>query len=245
MQPHDQLTIFRNRHRARELRLFRELVESYFLHSERDANDVPMDYEAALHSRSRVNQMLPRIVQIVRAAGLGGSAVSSANTDPGIPIGRVEVLHRIFSARYGNGLDQEIFDVIDMALGVYEGGRYMALGRTVNPLHYASLVLAFVGRAPKRFFSALGLWPGPRRTRLQPDDLARLEAIAARLADAEDIIDSRFVGLQDRQAMRLAEVSNQMAELAERLDFAERVLAQQRPSEQVGSHKGGEAPTPL
>ena len=131
MKPHDQLTIVRNLHRARELRLFRDLVESYFERSERDVNDVPMDWEGAQAARSRINQMLARVIQIVGAAGLGGSVGTAATTDPGPALGRVEVLQRIFSARYGDGLDQEIMDVLDMALGVYEGGRFMALARTI------------------------------------------------------------------------------------------------------------------
>lgn len=75
----------------RELRRFREAVETYFERSERDVNDVPMDWQGAQAARSRIDQMLPRIV---------------------------EVLQRIFSARLGDGLDQEIFDVLDTAVGV-------------------------------------------------------------------------------------------------------------------------------
>ena len=108
MKPHDQLTIIRNRHRARELRLFREVVETYFERSERDVNDMPMDWEGAQAARSRINQMLARVIQIVRAAGVGGSAGASAVTDPGPALGRVEVLQRIFSVRTGDGLDQVI-----------------------------------------------------------------------------------------------------------------------------------------
>jgi hypothetical protein len=224
MKPHDQLTILRNRHRERELRVFRDLVETYFVRSERDVNDVPMDWQGAQAARSRINQMLPRIMQIVRAAGLGGSVGSGVITDPGVALGRVEVLQRIFSASYGDGLDQEILDVLDMALGVYEGGRFTALARTFNPLHYASTALAFLARAPRRLLAALGLWR-PHRSRLGAADLARLELLAAQLADAEAFIDSRLAVIQDRQALRQADYARELAELAERLDFAERMLA--------------------
>ena len=245
MKPHDQLTIIRNRHRARELRLFREAVETYFERSERDVNDMPMDWDGAQAARSRINQMLPRVIQIVRAAGLGGSAGTAAITDPGPALGRVEVLQRIFSARTGDGLDQEILDVIDMALGVYEGGRYLALARTINPLHYLATALAFIVRLPRRLLAALGVWPGPRRSRLGAGDPADLESVVARLAEAEELIDTRLTAVQDRQALRHAEYSRQLAELAERLDFAERVLSLQPPLKRLEAPEASDINTPV
>lgn len=228
MKPHDQLTIIRNLHRARELRRFRDLVETYFERAERDPDGVPVDWEGARAARSRINQMLPRVIQIVRAAGIAGSPGTGTTTDPGLALGRVEVLQRIFLGRPDDGLDQEIVDLLDMALGVYEGGRFPALVRTVNPLHHAATALAFVASGPRRALAALGLRRQQSVPRLRAEDVARLETVAAQLADAESLIESRLVGVQDRQGLRHVEYVRQLAELAERLDFAERVLAQQR-----------------
>lgn len=244
MKRHDQLTVVRNLHRIRELRQFRDLVATYFERSERDVNDMPMDWEGAQAARSRINQMLPRVLQIVRAAGLGGSSGAAVTTDPGPALARVEVLQRIFSARYGDGLDQEIIDVLDMALGVYEGGRFTAMARTLNPLHYAATALAFLARIPRRVLASLGLWRSPRPSRAGAADLAQLEALAARLADAEQLIDTRLAGVLDRQAVRHAEYSRQLAELAERLDFAERVLAGQEPPQRLDAPEA-KIPTPV
>lgn len=245
MKLHDQLTIIRNRHRARELRLFREVVETYFERSERDVNDVPMDWEGAQAARSRINQMLARVIQIVRAAGVGGAVGTSPITDPGPALGRVEVLQRIFSVRTGDGLDQEILDVIDMALGVYEGGRYLALARTFNPFYYAGTALAFVARLPRRLLAALGLWPQPRRSRLGAADPGALESILVRLAEVEEVIDTRLTAVQDRQALRHSEYSRQLAELAERLDFAERVLSLSPPLKRLEAPEERDIITPV
>ncbi|MFN0178558.1 MAG: hypothetical protein ACKVZ0_07125 [Gemmatimonadales bacterium] len=228
MKRHDQLTIVRNLHRARELREFRDLVETYFERAERDPDGVPVDWDGARAARSRINQMLPRVIQIVRAAGIAGSTGTGTLTDPGLALGRVEVLQRIFDGRQEDGLAQEIVDLLDMALGVYEGGRFPALLRTINPLHHAATALGFVASGPRRALAAMGLWRRPSLPRLAPADIARLETVAAQLADAEALIESRLAGVQDRQGVRHAEYARQLAELAERLDFAERVLAQQR-----------------
>lgn len=246
MKPYNHLTIIRNVHRSRELRAFRDLVDVYFDRSQRDPDGVPVDWEAAQVARARINERLSRVIGMVRAAGIGGPAALNPNTDPGLPLGRVEALQHIFSSRYVDGVEQEIFDVIDMAIGVYDGDRVSALLRTLNPFHHAGTALAFVARAPRWFFTALGF---SRRadaaSRLRPADVARLEAAAERLAEAEEFIETRLAALQDRQAMRHAETARQVAELAERLDFAERVLAGQRPPQQLRAADESEIPTPV
>ena len=117
-----------------------------------------------------------------------------------------------------------------MALGMYEASRFNALVRTANPFHYAISALAFVAGIPRRALMAFGLWPQhPRAPRIRAEDVARLEASASRMADAEGLIEKRFAEMRERQARQFAENTHQLEELAERLDFAERVLAQQRP----------------
>ena len=59
--------------------------------------------------------------------------------------------------------------------------------------------------------------------------MTRLEAVAARLANVEELIEMRFTEMRGRQAHEFTENAHLLEELAERLDFAERVLAQQPP----------------
>ena len=240
MLPHNKLTFIRNRHRSRELREFRDLVEVYFDRSERDSDDVAMDWHGAQEARAQINRMLPRIIRIVKAAGIGGPSWSDAVTDPGVVLGRVDVLHRIFTARYGDGVDQEIFDVLDMALGVYDGDQAVAFIRTINPIFYLGRFIAWLTRGPRSLFGF-----GRRPPAVREADLARLEAVVSRLADVEGLIDSRFAALQDRQAERQAEQSRRLEELAERLDFAERVLARQEPQKRLESPKEHGVSTPV
>ena len=228
MIPYDKLTIVRNRHRARDLRRFRGLVETYFEQAEYVADDLPADWEGARAARSQINQMLPRVIQIVHAAGLETPPANIVGSS--LTIADPAVLRNIFGARFADGADQEILDVIDMALGMYEASRFNALVRTANPFHYAISALAFVAGIPRRALMAFGLWPQhPRAPRIRAEDVARLEASASRMSDAEGLIEKRFAEMRERQARQFAENTHQLEELAERLDFAERVLAQQRP----------------
>lgn len=242
MIPHDKLTIIRNRHRARDLRRFRELVETYFERAEYLAEDMPVDWEGVRAARSEINRMLPRMIQVVHAAGLDAPAIDA--TDPNPTMANVRVLRNIFGARYADGTDQEILDVIDMALGVYEASRFNALARTVNPFHYAGTALGFVAKLPRRAFTAL-LPRRSRAPRMRPEDVTRLETVASRLADADEFIERKFAELRDRQAQQFAENAGQLSELAERLDFTERVLAQQRPPNRLKSPDENDVATPV
>ncbi len=200
-------------------------MEAYYERSEYDADDLQTDWEGAQAARAEINRMLPRIAQVVEAARIGTAA---ATGDPGIAVGKPDALQHIFTNRYVDTGGQEVLDIIDMTIGVYEASRFGALARTINPLYYAGTLLGFVFGLPKQLFVALGFGRPPHLPSIQTEDVKRLEAAAARLADTEELIETRFSELRERQARQVAENAHQLTELAERLDFAERVLAQQR-----------------
>jgi hypothetical protein len=229
MQPYDRVTILRNRVRARDLRIFRARVQRYFELLEDETEGQPGDPDGLRAARAEINRMLPRVIQIVEAADLGGSAPASARS----PAGRaVEILHDIFSSRYGPGAYQEILDVIDMALGVYDANLYAALARTVNPFHYLMAALGFAGGLPRRALVAIGVL-SPRAARIRPADLERLEAALSRLAGTEELVEARFAEMREWQSRLSADSAAQVMDLAERMDFLERVLAQQQPVQQL------------
>jgi hypothetical protein len=112
-----------------------------------DTENEPVDWDAVQAARADINRMLPRIAQIVQAADLGASTAGSMRS----PAARaVEILHDIFSPRYADGDYQEILDVIDMSVGVYDAGKYSALMRTVNPFYYVMTALGFPAGLPRR-----------------------------------------------------------------------------------------------
>ena len=64
---------------------------------------------------------------------------------------------------------------------------------------------------------------------LQIEHVTRLEDVATRLADGQDSIETRLAEMADRQERRLSENADQLADLADRIEFAERMVAQQKP----------------
>ena len=88
---------------------------------------------------------------------------------------------------------------------MYEASRFGALARTVNPLYYVGTLLGFVFGLPKQFFNALGFGRPSHLPRIQAEDVKRLEAVASRLAETEDLIEMRFSELRERQARHFCE----------------------------------------
>ncbi len=229
MKRYDRLTILRNRHRARQLRIFRGRVQAYFEQLEYDAEGLPVDWDGVRAARAEINRMLPWVVQIVQAADLGATPIASMRN----PAGRaVEILHDMFSDRYSQGAYQEILDVIDMAEGVYDATQYTALMRTFNPFHYLMTALGFVAGLPRRALLATGLLR-LRSARIRPDDVARFEAALSRLAGTEELIETRFAEMRQWQSRLFAENADQLTDVAERMDFVERVLAQHTPGQRI------------
>ena len=244
MKPYDKITIIRNRHRARDLRIFRELVQTYFERSERLTDDMLADWEGARAARSEINQMLPRVIQVVRAARL--EILTDYRSDPGAQGADVKILRNIFGPRYSDSADQEILDLIDMALGIYEASRFNAMARTVNPFHYTFAALGWLAQVPQRALTAVGILPlRPRAPHIQEETVTRLEAVVSRLANADQLVESRFAEMRDRQAQQNAKNVGQIEELAERLDFAERVMAQQQPVKRLNAQNENDVVTPV
>lgn len=235
MIPYDKLTIVRNRHRARDLTRFRYVVELYFEKSEFVTDEQQIDWEGARAARARINRMLPRVIQIVNAAGFGSDYANQGTRHAG-----VDAIRNIFDARDPVRAEEEILDLLDMAIGVYQATRFNAWWRTVNPLHYTGVALGFVLGLPRKGLTAMGfLGTGLASTPLlQAGHVARLEEVAARLADGQDSIETRLAEMGDRQERRLSENSDQLANLSERLEFAERMMGQlQKPAGAAGDEE--------
>ena len=69
--------------------------------------------------------------------------------------------------------------------------------------------------------------------------------MVSRLADMEELFEMRFAEMRDRQLQHFGDNSEQLVDLAERLDFAERVIAQQRPMNRLKPPNGNEVVTPV
>jgi hypothetical protein len=235
--PRNKLTIIRNRQRARDLARFREVVERFFEKSEYVTDEHLVDWEGARAARAQINRMLPRVIQIVTASGLEYA--------PGTTQTGINALNSIFDSRDPVRAEEEILDLIDLAMGAYQADHYSAMWRTVNPVHYVGVALGFVLGLPRKGLVSIGLAGRTPATPplLQAGQVTRLEDVANRLADGQDSIEIRLAELGDRQERRLSKNSDQIALLAERLEFAERMIAQSNPGEDKNSEDKGVATT--
>ena len=240
--PYDKLTIVRNRHRARTLGQFRDVVEIYFDRTAYLTDEHRIDWEGTRAARAQINRMLPRVIEIVTAAGLGAGSAGPGPRGKG-----ADALRHIFDARDPARTEEEILDLIDMTMGVYQANQLSAAWRTVNPLHYVGVALGFVLGLPRKGLEALGVVGRATTTtpQLQAEHVTRLVAVADRLADGQDSIETRLAEIAERQERRLAENADHLADLAERLEFAERVMVQQKQLAPATPSEDEEAATPV
>lgn len=84
-----------------------------------------------------------------------------------------------------------------------------------------------------------------RANSLREEEIARLESAVSRLGNVEELIEMRLAEIRDRQAQQNARNSDQLVDLAERMDFAERVIAQQRPIDRLKPPRENGAATPV
>lgn len=198
MTPHDRITLLANRYRASTLWRFRQLAERYFVRMVPDETGLPIDWDGALALRAELNRMLPQVLQIVQAAGLDRSYLSGGAIEP-----RLDLLANVVAFCDGDGREQDVLDLLDQAIGVYESDQMPAALRLVNPLHYAGIALRFLVSLPRRFLTTLGLSrPTPPPT-ITTADLARLEAAIARIGTVETSLEVRIAAEVERQARRL------------------------------------------
>lgn len=198
MTPYDRITILANRIRVGALWRFRQLAERYFVRMVPDDTGLPIDWDGALAARAQLNRMLPQVLQIVRAAGLETTYPSAGAIEP-----RLELLANVVAFCDGDGREQDVLDLLDQAIGVYDADQMAAALRLVNPLHYAGIVVRYAAALPRRFLAALGITRTAPTPMLGAAEIARLEAVAARLVAVESALDLRIAAEVERQTRRL------------------------------------------
>ncbi len=238
---YNRVTTLRNRERERDLRKFRRLVEAYFEQSAYETDDLPVDWEAAQRARAQINRMLPRIAQVVKAArpkpddfdmrdiarfDRNAEAISDMFVDGNTGVSEVDVL-----------------DAIDVVIGIYEANQAAAFFRTFNPFHHAGSLMRFVFGFPGRVLLATGIRQFRGERPLPPGQVAQLEAQSSQLREMRHTLDTRMAEMQELHERQMAENADHVAELAERVDFAERMIAQRTPG-QPDSQAEGTASTP-
>ncbi len=142
---YDNITYWENERRIRLLRKFCEHVSGYVEHSSYNhVKHVHREDAEAKNARREINFMMEKVYGIV-----------DVTHDHRGPYGsRVRELLYIFDHFVKEDM---IVDLLQRAIGVYEGNRRKSLGRTFNPFWWLDRVIRWFVRLPFDLLGAVGL----------------------------------------------------------------------------------------
>ena len=157
MNHYKKIAIWENRKRAKLLIEFRDLVVTYFnnlKHS--DFGFKVHENEEAKQVRIKINMGLYKIHSAMILAGVNPTIYYSPPPAIGRLAGNIDLINNIFNLHRFQIGSQELLDVIERAIGIYENDRLNALFRTVNPLFGISLILDYIVSLPFKVIGKMG-----------------------------------------------------------------------------------------
>jgi hypothetical protein len=152
MSAPNRILKWENARRLSALQRFRTDVVTYF--SEDAAGRA--NGRDAQNAREAINRQLDDVRYIVAWAGINPALTYRAPPMVGGYVQNVDVFLNVFRLdHYYMGLN-EIRDLIDQAIGVYEGNEKAARHRTFNPFWYIGAALEWFGSLPFRLIGRAG-----------------------------------------------------------------------------------------
>lgn len=150
-------TIFENRNRVKVLKQFNELVKEYFenikyvmLGTEISEND------KAKKARSQINLILNKAYSYIIYSGSKTSIYYSPPAATGGIAGSVDLLHNIFNLHNLQLKNEQLMDIIERSIGIYENDKKKSIFRTFNPLFWFDKILTYFARIPFKIIGRFG-----------------------------------------------------------------------------------------
>ena len=157
MNHYKKIPIWENRKRAKLLIEFRDLVVTYFNNLKHSDFGLKVhENEEAKQVRIKINMGLYKIHFAMILAGVNPTIYYSPPPAIGGLAGNIDLIDNIFNLHRFQIGSQELLDVIERAIGIYENDRLNALFRTVNPLFWIGLILDYIVSLPFKVIGKMG-----------------------------------------------------------------------------------------
>ncbi len=137
MQLYNQISCWENRRRVRRLKELRNAIVRYFENESSTLNNLAL--------RTTINLMIVSSERMIRAAGIP-TTVHSYNPRTTSSVA-IDLLGSVWNLDQFRITEQEVIDMVERAIGVYEEDYSASWLRTFNPLHWLGLSPFFVFRA--------------------------------------------------------------------------------------------------
>lgn len=151
-----KITVWENKKRLEDLNIFRTQVIDYF-------NDTNFDDfgeldvgKSAMKVRTSINLVIVKIGLIIRASGVNPVMEYTPPPMIGGRIMEIDLISNIFNIHNFRIPPQEVIDIIEKSIGVYQENIIPSLIRTINPFFWLKRMLSFVGAIPFEILEAAG-----------------------------------------------------------------------------------------
>lgn len=157
MKIYNRMLIFENTAKRKLLIKFRELLVSFF--NDQKWDDFSRSYiesEEGAKKRVQINKLVNRVSWVINEAGVSASIYYSPPPISGGFAGHIDLLQNLFNLESYRISPQQIIDIIDRAIGNYEGDRFNAALRVINPLFWFGLLLDYIVSLPFKLIGKMG-----------------------------------------------------------------------------------------
>ncbi len=157
MRTYNEILVWENNRRLKRLNDFRIVVEKYFQQSShhwmnRERTESP-ESEAV---RATINRHLDEIHSILICAGVGVQIRYTPSATRGGYVQDIDILENIFNLHHFQIGANQLLDIIDRGIGVYETDHKPAVLRTINPIFYLQNILNWVVMIPFNLIGKVG-----------------------------------------------------------------------------------------
>lgn len=149
MTPYTKILPWENARCLERLSEFRNLVVEYFNYSKADwrVSD-RIEEPKAQEARVKINRMMDEVHDIILFSGVNPTYRWTPPPAVGGYVQNLDLVQNIFNLQPFQIAPTVVLDVVDRAIGIYEGNAKAAFLRAINPFFYIGRVFDFVARIP-------------------------------------------------------------------------------------------------
>lgn len=158
MKFYKKIPVWENNRRLNKLYEFRELILKYFNNSRYEwMADGRIEENDARKARVAINRSMDEVHDIVLCSGINPSITWTPPPAVGGYIQYIDLLQNVFNLHTFQVEPNNILDIIDRSIGIYESNRMASIIRAFNPIFYIGLIFDALVEIPFVFVGKLGL----------------------------------------------------------------------------------------
>jgi len=156
MRRYKCIPYWENASRIKTLRCFLSLVNEYQNSLTKVSFLEVRENAVSQKKRSEINTRLDKAHSIILASGCDSIAHYAPPAATGGLAGSIDLIHNMFNLPRMQVSYQQITDLIERSIGIYEADSSKAFARTINPFFWLGLILDFISELPFIFLGKIG-----------------------------------------------------------------------------------------